>query len=292
MKLIVRQKFAGLSALAALGLLASCASRPAEPAARTPTIVWPPPPERARFAYERSISGPADLGVKRSTFGRFADWLTGETRGTGGFVRPFGIALDEDDNLCVTDTATRAVGCFDAKTLRWHRWTALGKLKFESPVSVAKLKDTLYLADSGLREVISFDVSGRVNFRCKDHLSRPVAVVVAGERLLVARLRPDGGGASQLALLRTLSSIRTRTLRVPEPVTWLEGSRALVTGPAQGRSCRELDPEHDLDVFERIGRALSELHNLDMAAGPARRLLDHLDDLDRKSTRLNSSHRT
>ena len=100
-----------------------------------------------------------------------------------------------------------------------------------------------------------------------------------GERLLVARLRPDGGGASQLALLRTLSSIRTRTLRVPEPVTWLEGSRALVTGPAQGRSCRELDPETDLDAFERIGRALSELHNLDMIAGPARRLLDHLDDL-------------
>ncbi|MEY4386433.1 MAG: hypothetical protein RLY20_1716 [Verrucomicrobiota bacterium] len=182
----VRQSTVRFAALVTLGLLASCASRPAPTTANANPIVWPAPPNPARFAFERSISGPSDLGVKRSTMGRFADWLTGETRGNGAFARPFGLALDEDGNLCVTDTAAKSVGCFDAKTTRWHRWTAVGKREFESPVSVAKAKDVLYVADSGRGEVIAFDVAGHLKFVCREHLSRPVAVLLTGERLLVA----------------------------------------------------------------------------------------------------------
>jgi DNA-binding beta-propeller fold protein YncE len=140
----------------------------------------------ARIAYERSIGGPADLGVSRSAFGRFADWLTGEMKGGGAFVRPFGVALDEADNLCMTDTAAKSVGFFDAGARRWHRWTQAGKLEFESPVSIAKSGGVLYVADSGRREVVAFGVDGRVRFRCQKPLARPVAVIVAGGRLLVA----------------------------------------------------------------------------------------------------------
>lgn len=175
-----------LLAAAALCFLPSCASRPVPSAAPERSIVWPPPPQSARIAYERSIGAPADLGVKRSAFGRFADWLTGETRGSGAFVRPFGVALDEAGNLCVTDTASRSVGCFDGEKAKWYRWDHLGKLDFESPVGVAKAGDVLYVADSGLREVIVFEVSGKIRFRLREPLLRPVAVLVAGERLLVA----------------------------------------------------------------------------------------------------------
>ena len=185
-------RFTGLSspvcgpALVALCLLSACASRPVEPPAPTRAVVWPAPPAPARFAFERSLGGPVDLGVKRSTLGKFGDWLTGETRGAGAFVRPFGVALDAAGNLCVTDTAAKSVGCFEPATRRWLRWTRIGKLAFQSPVGVSRAGETIYVADSGLGEVIAFDTGGRLRFRCRAPLVRPVAVMVAGGRLLVA----------------------------------------------------------------------------------------------------------
>jgi DNA-binding beta-propeller fold protein YncE len=186
MKRIAPFSFARLAGAGALCLLVSCASGPAPSAPPAASLVWPAPPNPARFAYEQSIHGPADLGVKRSTFGRFADWLTGETHGSGAFVRPFGVALDEAGGLCVTDTAAKLVGCFDARARRWHRWTRVDKLDFESPVSVAKRGDVLYVADSGLGQVVAFGLDGKLRFRCGAPLLRPVAVLLSGERLLVA----------------------------------------------------------------------------------------------------------
>ncbi len=107
-----------------------------------------------------------------------------------------------------------------------------------------------------------------------------------GDRVLMAKLRPDGGGAAQLALLRQLYASGTATLRVPEPVTWLEASRALVTGAASGTSCRHADPLQDDTVFERIGRALAEFHALPIVPGPAKRLADHIDELIRPAPRV------
>lgn len=175
-----------LAAFGTLALLSGCATRSGPAPAVAPSIIWPPPPAPPRLAYEGSIRSPADLGAKRSFFGRVADWLTGEAHGTRGFVRPFGVALDDAGNLCVTDTAARSVGWFDGRGLRWHRWTGTGALKFQSPVSVAKMRSLLYVADSGLGEVVAFDLDGRLRFRCREPLVRPVAVLIAGERLLVA----------------------------------------------------------------------------------------------------------
>jgi aminoglycoside phosphotransferase (APT) family kinase protein len=107
-----------------------------------------------------------------------------------------------------------------------------------------------------------------------------------GDRVLVAKLRPDGGGAAQLALLRQLYASATTTLRVPEPVTWLEASRALVTGSASGTSCRHADPLQDPAVFERIGRALAEFHGLALVPGPAKRLDDHIAELIKPAPRV------
>lgn len=186
MKRISHSCFACLAAAGALCLIVSCASRPASSAQTAAPLVWPAPPNPARFAFEKSIHGPADLGVKRSAFGRFADWLTGETHGSGAFVRPFGVAVDEAGSLCVTDTAAKSVGCFDARARSWHRWTRVEKLDFVAPVSVAKRGDVLYVADSGLGEVVAFNVDGKLQFRAGPPLVRPVAVLLSGERLLVA----------------------------------------------------------------------------------------------------------
>ena len=162
---------------------AGCASTSSKPST---AVVWPPPPNPARIAFERIIRGPADLGVKQSIFKRFGHWLTGNAQGSAGLVRPCGLALDESDNLCFTDTATRSVGFFDTQKVRWLRWEQAGKLSFKTPVSVAKAGGLLYVADSGLGEVIAFDLDGKLQFRIHEPLVRPVSVLAAAGQLWVA----------------------------------------------------------------------------------------------------------
>ena len=175
----------GLAGMAALCLLTSCATRSAEtPAAAAP--VWPPPPEAPRITWQRSIGGPGDLGVRRSTLGRIGDWLTGETAGGSGFVRPFGIALDETGNLCLTDTGSRTVCYFDWTQKIWRRWEQAGAVRFDTPVAVAKHGGIFYVADTGLASVVMFDEQGKLRGEIKAGLQRPSGVAVAGNRLLVA----------------------------------------------------------------------------------------------------------
>src|SRR5690349_10317440 len=79
------------------------------------SLVWPAPPDAPRIAWVQNITRPADLGIKRSTFGRMANWVTGSEKGNEQLLRPFGVSVDEKDDLCVTDTAANAVWLFDLK---------------------------------------------------------------------------------------------------------------------------------------------------------------------------------
>jgi DNA-binding beta-propeller fold protein YncE len=167
------------------GFVFGCASRPARTSA-TSAVVWPPPPNPARIAFERIIRGPADVGVKQSVFKRIGHWLTGSAEGSDGFVQPCGLALDESGNPCFTDTATRSVGFFDAKAVSWKRWTKAGDLVFNAPVGVAKSGGLIYVADSGLGAVIAVDLNGKLQFQIREPLSRPVGVLAAAGRLWVA----------------------------------------------------------------------------------------------------------
>jgi DNA-binding beta-propeller fold protein YncE len=83
--------------------------------------------------------------------------LTGGRRGTEPFVKPFGIVLDEDGNLCVTDTGANAVSFFDLAGKRYRRFEEAGKLRFVAPVAVEKRKGIFYVADPGMKSVLAFD---------------------------------------------------------------------------------------------------------------------------------------
>src|SRR5689334_5562689 len=72
-------------------------------------IVWPAPPEKPRVAWVQNILKPSDLGAKVTGFRRTANWFSGDNKGNESFARPFGIALDENDNLCLTDTGANTV---------------------------------------------------------------------------------------------------------------------------------------------------------------------------------------
>ena len=148
-------------------------------------IVWPAAPERARIRFVQSATQPVELGARVGGFRRFSNWLTGGETGNESFVKPFSIAVDATDGLCVTDMATRSVGWLDPASKRWHRWNRLGRLRFVAPVAVAKDGDVLLVADSTLGEVIAFNTKGELQFRLKENLVRPVGLAIYGEHVYV-----------------------------------------------------------------------------------------------------------
>jgi sugar lactone lactonase YvrE len=175
-----------LSAL--LLLLTACSSvhSPSPALLSSPAPVWPPPPELPRIGYVRSLSTPADFGAKSSAFTRFGRWLTGGAGAADVLQKPFGLALDEAENPCLTDTGANAVCFYDRKARKWHRWEKIGSVRFLSPVSVAKRNGTFFVADSALGKVIVFGEDGKLRFQMTNHLARPCAVAIISNRLFVA----------------------------------------------------------------------------------------------------------
>ncbi len=177
---------AGALALAGFGIFPSLTAANKEPVGAAIPSVWPPPPAEPRVAYLQSISGPADLGIRPSGWNRFANLVTGGNRGKEKLVKPFGIALDELDNLCLTDTGTGRVWFFDRARKRVQSWEKAGGFRFASPVAIAKRKGIFYVADSALQKVVAFDGQGKLLFAIDQGVTRPAGLAVSDEKLFVA----------------------------------------------------------------------------------------------------------
>jgi len=176
------------SGLLLIGALAGCSSqRTSAPAdwSESPRV-WPDPPDPPRIAYQHSLSTPAEFGSKVSTFARFGQWLTGTGKREDRLRKPFGLTLDENENLCLTDTGANTVCFFDRAAHRWHSWNKVGPVRFLSPVSVAKRYGTFFVADSTLGRVIVFREDGKLGLQITNHLQRPCAVTILNDNLFVA----------------------------------------------------------------------------------------------------------
>jgi sugar lactone lactonase YvrE len=171
-----------------LGFLAGCTNTKHGSKAEPPAVplVWPSQPDAPRIAYVQAIAWPADLGIKSSALSRFGHWLTGSEKGNERFIKPFGIALDENDNLCLTDTGANAVVYVDRAKKKWQRWDKVGKQRLVAPVAVVKRHGTIYVADSGLACVLALDENGKLLRQITNHLERPSGLALANEQLLVA----------------------------------------------------------------------------------------------------------
>jgi DNA-binding beta-propeller fold protein YncE len=166
--------------------LFALAKRESPGAARHIQLVWPPPPDDPRVAFIQHIVTPEDVGARVSGLRRFANWITGADKGKESLSKPFGVALDELDNLCITDTGANVVCYFDHKQKQWYRWDRIGEIRFASPVAVAKRGNAIFVADSALGRVIVFDTSGKLLFQISRGLERPSGLATSGERLFVA----------------------------------------------------------------------------------------------------------
>ena len=160
-----------------------CAAVP--PDQPKPVFAWPPPPAEASVVYVRDISRPADIGARSPFFSRLADWITGVGRDKGRLDKPFGLALDDAGNLLVTDTGANAVCFLDLPRKKWIRWESAGKIRFQSPVAVARHGPAIFVADSALGKVLVFDEQGKLQFEITRELERPSGLAILGDKLLV-----------------------------------------------------------------------------------------------------------
>src|SRR5215475_7720902 len=118
-----------------LGLTISCRSpQPASGIPEAQVLVWPPAPDPPRVTYVKSISDPGDIGRSPSAWKRVVGFITGGSSERERLLKPFGIALDEAGNVCLTDTGNNTVCHLDLAGKRWRRWSAVGKTSFLSPV--------------------------------------------------------------------------------------------------------------------------------------------------------------
>ena len=148
-------------------------------------LVWPPPPNPTRIRFVQSITGPADLGIRRSFFGRAFGFITGQSQRVV-LARPFGVALDDAENLLVADTVARTVFWFDMIHKKFQRWDKVGPYRLDSPVAVAGHKARFYVADSALPGILAFNVKGELKFAVTNGLDRPAGLLIMGEKLFVA----------------------------------------------------------------------------------------------------------
>jgi sugar lactone lactonase YvrE len=166
-------------------ILAGC-QHPQPSTHSAPRQVWPAPPDTARIGYVQSVESPNDLGVKTAPLTRFGRWLTGSDKGRERLLKPFGIALDEQDNLCLTDTGANVVCYFDRAKKKWHRWDRAGRVRFSAPVAIAKRNGIFFVADSALGSVVAFDERGALVWQITDRLQRPSGLAILQDRLYVA----------------------------------------------------------------------------------------------------------
>ena len=165
-------------------LLVSCASAPPTPVPAA-VRVWPSPPDEPRIAFVQSLQGPRDVGQKPSAFRAVATWITGATGESLNLHRPFAVALDEDGNLCITDTGNQLVCFANFAAKSWRRYAGAGKTKFVSPVAVARRNGIFYVADSELGKVFAFRDDGKIVLEIAEPLKRPVGLAIADDSLFV-----------------------------------------------------------------------------------------------------------
>jgi DNA-binding beta-propeller fold protein YncE len=189
--------------------ISSCASPgtsgpAAESAAKEsqPELVFPPPPEQARFYFERTIMGSADV-VSEDNETRWRRVLTGESKTTTGFSKPFDVEACQG-RIYVSDTVRRSIMLFDVPNGTFSEFGTTEPGELRKPLGMAVDSDcNLYVVDGTAGRVIVYDQDGDFlsAFGGVDMFERPSHVGVDPDARY-AYVVDTGGVSSQLHRVR------------------------------------------------------------------------------------------
>lgn len=123
-------------------------------------IAFPPPPEPARFYFDRTIQSSADIEIED----RRASWrrvLTGETSTATGFSKPYDIAVCQG-RIYVSDTVRRSVLMFNVPAGEFIQIGDKDPGTLRKPLGVATDANcNLYVADGTANAVLVYDQNGQ-----------------------------------------------------------------------------------------------------------------------------------
>jgi DNA-binding beta-propeller fold protein YncE len=152
-------------------------------------IVWPAPPETARIKYVGQISTEKDLHRSVSWSEGFGQFLFGQKE-IGVLLNPYGVVLDDNDRLFVSDSSGSVIHLMDLKTRRYKQLSELAdNEKLATPVALTIVEGQIFVVDSGLARICVFDREGKFKF-CfgQGRLKRPsgIAYWPGGEKVYVS----------------------------------------------------------------------------------------------------------
>ncbi len=181
----VRRLSGYLLLLPILGL-AACATPPERP--ELAPLTFPPPPETARFVFERTLTGSADIEEDDKT-SRLRRLATGAGRTSVVFSKPFDVVACKG-RIFVTDTVKRMVMVFDAPGRRFNQIGTTEPGELTKPLGLnVDAECNLYVVDSTLKVVKVYRADGTFlkAFGGRDWFDRPshIAVTADGSRAFV-----------------------------------------------------------------------------------------------------------
>ncbi|MBL1277503.1 MAG: hypothetical protein COB30_015585 [Ectothiorhodospiraceae bacterium] len=158
-------------------------------------LAYPPPPDTARFYFERTIRSSFD--VKEITGAdKLKIFATGTLGTAQGLGKPYGIAVRKG-RIYVTDTVKRAVLMFDVPGKDFKVIGTEGPGALSKPIGIDITKDgEIFVADNSAKRIVVFNEDGEFlrAFGNRSILKRPSGVAVSpdGKRAYVI----DTGGVT------------------------------------------------------------------------------------------------
>lgn len=225
-------------------------------------LVFPPPPDKARVRFVRSIKTLRDVrgdGAKRGVFSRFLSFMAGGETDRPIFERPYGI-WGQGDKLYVSDTGGQKVTVIDLKKSAVAHIGESGEGQLLSPIGVAAGADgSVYVTDTKDQTIRAYSAEGKFLWTTEaaegpvGKLNRPAAIFLnpAGELLVT-----DTGNrrlvlySTEGKFLRELCShAKNERFALPNPSNlWVEKDGGfLVSDPIANR----------IHVFTSTGGAVS-----------------------------------
>jgi len=139
----------------------SCASNPSSaPDPSQVEIVFPPPPEQARFVFERTVRSSADI-ERPDKETRWRRILTGETVQTRSFAKPFDVEACRG-RIYVSDSVGRSVLALDVPSGETIEIGLREPGQLRKPLGMAiDAQCNLYVADQTAGRVVIYDRDGK-----------------------------------------------------------------------------------------------------------------------------------